>query len=149
MWHFNTASQHEKQMAPATTATSVLVEVRIRQPQYSCPLYAWDHNHAALKVIGIYQTQEIFPVNLATTQLEGQKDITTLVLASYSFPPDTQMSARIIGSLQYRHPDIVHEQTLPLDDWILLTVADIDTTFASCPSIEYLSPEQRTSLECM
>jgi inorganic pyrophosphatase len=132
----------------ATTAQPMTLEVVIRQPQRDVPLYAWDREHACLSLTGFYRAEGGLPADLATFELEKQKEAPVLVLLSQSVAPGTRLQARLVGALSCAAPaQAEDEQRLPLDDWHLVAVAQADPNFSTIQTIEQVPPAQLAMLK--
>jgi inorganic pyrophosphatase len=133
----------------ATTAQPMTLDVVIRQPQRDVPLYAWDREHACLSLTGFYRAEGRLPADIATFELEKQKEAPVLVLLSQSVAPGTRLKAHLVGALSCgaAPAQATDEQRLLLDDWLLVAVAEVDPAFSAIQSIEQLPPAQLAMLK--
>ena len=129
----------EKSGLPAT-----LIEVQVQQAHRHCPLYSWDREAACLRVTGMQQAERGLPADVATVQLEGQVQVPVLLPAACSFAPGSRLQARLLGALG---KPAMMEQALPTDGWVLVAVAEVDSSFAACSSLSMLPREQREALK--
>lgn len=129
----------EKSGLPAT-----LIEVQVQQAHRDCPLYSWDREAACLRVTGMEQAERGLPADVATVQLEGQVQVPVLLAAACSFAPGSRLQARLLGALG---KPATMEQTLPTDGWVLVAVAEVDSSFTACPSLSMLPHEQLEALK--
>jgi inorganic pyrophosphatase len=133
----------------ATTAQSMTLEVVIRQPQRDVPLYAWDREHACLSLTGFHRAEGGLPADMATFELEMQKEAPVLVLLLQSLAPGTRLQAHLVGALSYGAgpAHAADEQPLPLDTWLLVAVAEVDPNFSAIQTIEQVPPAQLAVLQ--
>jgi len=125
------------------------LDVVIRQPQRDVPLYAWDREHACLSLTGFYRAEGELPADLAVFDLEKRREAPVLVLLSQSLTPGTRLQARLAGALSCGTASVqaADEQWVPLDDWLLVAVAEVDSAFSAIQSIEQLPPAQLAVLK--
>src|SRR5579885_3176635 len=123
--------------------------VVIRQPQRDVALYAWDREHACLSLTGFYRAESGLPADLAVFDLEKQREAPVLVLLSQSLAPGTRLQARLVGALSCGVTSVqaADRQWVPLDDWLLVAVAEVDSAFSAIQSIEQLPPAQLAVLK--
>jgi hypothetical protein len=143
----HTVIQPQARMQPPFTTQPMMVEVRIGQSQHDCPLYTWDRAQECLRVTGRHHAEKGWPADFAMLSLEEQREIPTFVLTPWSFPPGTLVQARVLGALRHASSDGTDAEALPIDGWTFVTVAQIDTDLASCPSIEQLPPARLALLQ--
>src|SRR5579885_2157560 len=117
----------EKSAPPAA-----LIEVQVQQAHRNCPLYSWDREAGCLRVTGMQQAERGLPADVATLQLEGQIQLPVLLPAACSFAPGSRLQARLLGALG---KPAMMEQALPTDGWVLVAVAEVDSSFTACASL--------------
>ncbi len=87
-----------------TSPQPLTVEVEVREPQHDCLLYAWDREHACMRVTGIHHAEAGLPSDIATLRLEGQMEVPTFLLTPCSLQPGTSVQAHVLGALQIVSP---------------------------------------------
>lgn len=128
---------------------ATILSVRVQQPQRDCARYTWNHEQGCLQFAGIYHAHTELPANMAILRLDGQSEIAVLLVSAYSFPPETLVSARLLGSLQYVHTQSGNkpENTFPLADCTLIAVPVQDDTYAAIRTLEMLPSNQLMALQ--
>lgn len=147
-------NEQETQQAKSkrtVVSDSMLFDVSVQHPQHNCLRYGWDRERDCLRVTGVQPATPGLPADLATLRLPGQVDVPVLVLTPSSSPPGTLVQARLLGALRDNSPEAEGEGegegTFPLEGWILVAVAGIDTTFSGCGSLEQLPPAHLAQLQ--
>ena len=124
----------------------MMIEVQVRQPRRDCPIYTWDRERECMRVTDIYYAKAGLPADLAVFVVEGQVEVPLLLLNTLSFPPTTLVQARVIGALC--HSSRQDEQRpLPVDGWLFVAVAEVDTSLVACSSIEMLPAAQVAAMK--
>jgi hypothetical protein len=125
----------------------MVLEVEVRHPQRDCLLYSWNRELTCLQVMGIHRAEAGLPADLGVIHLEGKKEVLTFLLLPYSAPPGTLVSARLVGAVQDLSFKGTKDDILPIDGWILVAVAEVDASLASCFSLDQLPPAQLVPLK--
>ena len=112
----------------------MIIEVQVRQPHLDCPIYSWDRERERMRVSDIYHAEPGLPADLASFQLEGQLEAPVLLLSAQSFPPGALATARLLGALSLTSTG-AQEQHYPLDDWVFVAAAEVDSSLALYQSL--------------
>ncbi len=141
--------QPKEQNKRAKKTEITALTVYVRQPQRDCACYTWNHEQGCLQFADIYHAQTELPAHLAILRLDGQSEIPVLLVSAYSFPPETLVSARLLGSLQYVHTQSGNKQesSFPLAGCTLIAVPIQDDTYAAIHTLEMLPPDQLLTLQ--
>jgi len=123
----------------------MIIEVQVRQPHLDCPIYSWDRERERMRVSDIYHAEPGLPADLASFQLEGQLEAPVLLLSAQSFPPGALASARLLGAASLTSTG-AQEQRYPLDDWVFVAAAEVDSSLALYQSLEMLPPAHLAAL---
>jgi len=123
----------------------MIIEVQVRQPHLDCPIYSWDRERERMRVADIYHAEPGLPADLASFQLEGQLETPVLLLSAQSFPPGALASARLLGAASLTSTG-AQEQRYPLDDWVFVAAAEVDSSLALYQSLEMLPPAHLAAL---
>lgn len=142
----NEKRQQREGTSVRTFSQPLLVEVVVRTPQYDCPLYMWDREHASMRVTGIHHAEAGLPSDIATLRLEGQMEVPTFLLTPCSLQPGTSVQAHVLGALQIVSPIEKGENTLLNDGWHLLAVAEIASASSSYDTLEHVPPTRLAAL---
>jgi len=98
-----------------------------------------------MRVSDIYHAEPGLPADLASFQLEGQLEAPVLLLSAQSFPPGALASARLLGAASLTSTG-AQEQRYPLDDWVFVAAAEVDSSLALYQSLEMLPPAHLAAL---
>lgn len=142
----NEKRQQREGTSKRTFSPPLLVEVVVRTPQYDCPLYMWDREHASMRVTGIHHAEAGLPSDIATLRLEGQMEVPTFLLTPCSLQPGTHVQARVLGALQIASSTETEENTLLNNGWHLLASAEIASVSSSYDTLEHVPPTQLAAL---
>ncbi|GAC1403640.1 MAG: hypothetical protein NVSMB49_21360 [Ktedonobacteraceae bacterium] len=122
------------------------VEVEVCEPQHDCPLYVWDREHASMRVTGMHHAEAGLPSDIALLRLEGQMEVRTFLLTPCSLQPGTRVQVRVLGALQVASSSEKGENTLLIDSWHLIAVAEIAPAFSSYDTLEHVPPTRLAAL---
>ncbi len=136
---------HDNKTRGLSVTSSMIIEVQVRQPHLDCPIYRWDRERERMCVADIYRAEPGLPADLASFQLEGQLEVPVLLLSTQSFPPGALASARLLGALSLTSTE-TREQQYPLDDWVFVAAAEVDSSLALYQSLEMLPPAHLAAL---
>ncbi len=142
----NEKRQQREGTSKRASSQPLLVEVEVRKPQYDCPLYTWDREHASMRVTGMHHAEAGLPSDIAVLRLEGQMEVRTFLLTPCSLQPGTCVQARVLGALQVVSSAEEEENTLLNNDWHLLASAEIASASSSYDALEHVPPARLAAL---
>src|SRR6266566_3056214 len=137
--------RHDNKTRGLSVTSSMIIEVQVRQPHLDCPIYRWDRERERMRVADIYRAEPGLPADLASFQLEGQLEVPVILLSAQSFPPGALASARLLGAVSLTSTE-TQEQQYPLDDWVFVAAAEVDSSLALYQSLEMLPPAHLAAL---
>ena len=137
--------RHDNKTRGLSVTSSMIIEVQVRQPHLDCPIYSWDRERERMRVADIYRAEPGLPADLASFQLERQLEVPVLLLSTHSFPLGALASARLLGAVSLTSTE-TQEQQYPLDDWVFVAAAEVDSSLALYQSLEMLPPAHLAAL---
>jgi hypothetical protein len=126
---------------------AMTLTVQVRQCCRDCPILSWDRAHDHLQITALARAEPGLPADLASLSLEGQLDVPVLLLNTTSFPPGVYAQTRLLGAFALPLPSSEEsDHSYPVDGWLFVGAAEVDTLYSEYPSLAALPPAQLDAL---